>query len=151
LILLAALEEGGGGIVKTGQNIVWPDCRLLGGQCTEIGRWIHPGQPAAQLPPAGLLLNALSLLQSETNSAGATCHHYSAVSQHQMQRQCPQTLFFSSASFLSSQGQADFMVLHNVARILELAVPLMDHPNEGFLAQLEEDMMKLVLKHGMMV
>lgn len=27
----------------------------------------------------------------------------------------------------------------------------MDHPNEGFLAQLEEDMMKLVLKHGMMV
>ena len=43
------------------------------------------------------------------------------------------------------------MVLHNVARILELAVPLMDHPSEGFLAQLEEDMMKLILKHGMMV
>ena len=37
------------------------------------------------------------------------------------------------------------MVLHNVARILELAVPLMDHPGESFLAQLEEDMMKLVL------
>ena len=43
------------------------------------------------------------------------------------------------------------MVLHNVARILELAVPLMDHPAESFLAQLEEDMMKLVLKHGMLV
>ena len=43
------------------------------------------------------------------------------------------------------------MVLHNVARILELAVPLMDHPGESFLAQLEEDMMKLVLKHGMLV
>ena len=27
----------------------------------------------------------------------------------------------------------------------------MDHPSEGFLAQLEEDMMKLILKHGMMV
>ena len=43
------------------------------------------------------------------------------------------------------------MVLHNVARILELAVPLIDHPGESFLAQLEEDMMKLVLKHGTLV
>ena len=43
------------------------------------------------------------------------------------------------------------MVLHNVARILELAVPLVDHPGESFLAQLEEDMMKRVLKHGMLV
>lgn len=30
-------------------------------------------------------------------------------------------------------------------------MPLMDHPSETFLAQLEEDMMKLILKHGMMV
>lgn len=43
------------------------------------------------------------------------------------------------------------MVLHNVARILELIVPLMEHPSESFLVQLEEDMMKLILKHGMMV
>ena len=49
------------------------------------------------------------------------------------------------------QSQSDLLVLHNVARILELSVPLMDHPSEGFLAQLEEDMMKLILKHGMMV
>ena len=49
------------------------------------------------------------------------------------------------------QSQTDLLVLHNVARILELSVPLMDHPSEGFLAQLEEDMMKLILKHGMMV
>jgi cohesin loading factor subunit SCC2 len=27
----------------------------------------------------------------------------------------------------------------------------MEHPSESFLAQLEEDMMKLILKHGMMV
>ncbi|XP_046372301.1 nipped-B-like protein isoform X3 [Haliotis rufescens] len=47
--------------------------------------------------------------------------------------------------------QGDYLVLHYVARILELVVPLMDHPSETFLAQLEEDMMKLVLKHGMMV
>ena len=43
------------------------------------------------------------------------------------------------------------MLLHNVARILELAVPLMDHPSESFLAQLEEELMKLVLKHGQLV
>ena len=43
------------------------------------------------------------------------------------------------------------MVLPKVARILELAVPVMDHPDESFLAQLVEDMMKLVLKHGMLV
>ncbi|ESO95734.1 hypothetical protein LOTGIDRAFT_214826 [Lottia gigantea] len=47
--------------------------------------------------------------------------------------------------------QEDYLVLHYVARILELVVPLMNHPSETFLAQLEEDMMKLVLKHGMMV
>jgi len=43
------------------------------------------------------------------------------------------------------------VLLNNVTRILELAVPLMEHPSEMFLAQLEEDMMKLILKHGMMV
>ncbi|XP_056020035.1 nipped-B-like protein isoform X3 [Ostrea edulis] len=47
--------------------------------------------------------------------------------------------------------QGDHFVLHYVARILEMVVPLMDHPSETFLAQLEEDMMKLILKHGMMV
>lgn len=49
------------------------------------------------------------------------------------------------------QTQGDHFVLHYVARILEMVVPLMDHPSETFLAQLEEDMMKLILKHGMMV
>ncbi|RUS79411.1 hypothetical protein EGW08_012824, partial [Elysia chlorotica] len=47
--------------------------------------------------------------------------------------------------------QGDFMVLHYVARILELVIPLMDHPSESFLAQVEEDMIKLIFKHGMMV
>jgi len=49
------------------------------------------------------------------------------------------------------QSQEDMVLLSNVTRILELAVPLMEHPSEMFLAQLEEDMMKLILKHGMMV
>ncbi|XP_071952064.1 nipped-B-like protein A isoform X2 [Antedon mediterranea] len=47
--------------------------------------------------------------------------------------------------------QGDFLVVHNVARILELVVPLMDHPSEMFLSSLEEDMMKLIIRHGQMV
>ncbi|XP_063962379.1 nipped-B-like protein A isoform X1 [Lytechinus pictus] len=47
--------------------------------------------------------------------------------------------------------QRETMVISNVARILEMVVPLMDHPSEVFLASLEEDMMRLILKHGQMV
>ncbi|KAK7495047.1 hypothetical protein BaRGS_00013687 [Batillaria attramentaria] len=52
---------------------------------------------------------------------------------------------------IKCSAQSDYLVLHYVARILELVVPLMDHPSENFLMTLEEDMMKLILKHGMMV
>ncbi|XP_064624377.1 nipped-B-like protein isoform X2 [Lineus longissimus] len=52
---------------------------------------------------------------------------------------------------IKCNNQGDYLVIHNVAKILELVIPLMDHPSEGFLAQVEEDMMKLILKHGMMV
>ncbi|XP_071811222.1 nipped-B-like protein isoform X2 [Apostichopus japonicus] len=47
--------------------------------------------------------------------------------------------------------QGDLLVVYNTARILELVVPLMDHPSEVFLAMLEEDMMRLIIKHGQMV
>lgn len=42
-------------------------------------------------------------------------------------------------------------MIHNVARILELVVPLMEHPSETFLASLEEDLMRLTVKHGQTV
>ncbi|XP_065107080.1 nipped-B-like protein A isoform X1 [Paramisgurnus dabryanus] len=48
-------------------------------------------------------------------------------------------------------SQSDFMVICNVAKILELVVPLMDHPSENFLTTMEEDLMKLILKYGMTV
>uniref|UniRef100_A0A8C1QV05 Nipped-B protein n=1 Tax=Cyprinus carpio TaxID=7962 RepID=A0A8C1QV05_CYPCA len=48
-------------------------------------------------------------------------------------------------------SQSDFMVICNVAKILELVVPLMDHPSENFLTTIEEDLMKLILKYGMTV
>lgn len=49
------------------------------------------------------------------------------------------------------QTQGDYLVIHNVARILELVVPLMEHPSESFLANLEESLMKLTVKHGQTV
>ena len=49
------------------------------------------------------------------------------------------------------QTQEDMMVLHYVAQILRQVVPLMEHPSENFLASLEEDLVKLVMKHGQMV
>ncbi|XP_056127240.1 nipped-B-like protein B isoform X1 [Rhinichthys klamathensis goyatoka] len=48
-------------------------------------------------------------------------------------------------------SQSDFMVICNVAKILELVVPLMDHPSENFLTTMEEDLMKLIIKYGMTV
>lgn len=49
------------------------------------------------------------------------------------------------------QTPNDFMVICNVAKILELVVPLMEHPSETFLATIEEDLMKLIIKYGMTV
>lgn len=45
------------------------------------------------------------------------------------------------------QTQGDYTVIGTVARTLELVVPLMQHPSETFLSQLEEDAVKLVLLH----
>ena len=54
-------------------------------------------------------------------------------------------------SLLMFQTQNDFMVICNVAKILELVIPLMDNPSETFLTTLEEDLMKLIIKYGMTV
>lgn len=43
------------------------------------------------------------------------------------------------------------MVICNVAKILELVVPLMETPSESFLNTIEGDLMKLIIKHGMTV
>lgn len=41
--------------------------------------------------------------------------------------------------------------MSTVATTLELVVPLMEHPSEVFLAQLEEDAVKLILQRGQLV
>lgn len=58
---------------------------------------------------------------------------------------------FSAVVPRTRQTANDFMVICNVAKILELVVPLMEHPSETFLATIEEDLMKLIIKHGMTV
>lgn len=50
-----------------------------------------------------------------------------------------------------TQAQRDVMVLHFVSKILKEVVPLMEHPSESFLAALEEDLVKLTMKHGQLV
>lgn len=52
---------------------------------------------------------------------------------------------------LTRQTQNDFMMICNVAKILELVVPLMEEPSENFLNTIEEDLMKLIIKYGMTV
>ncbi|GFR03866.1 nipped-B-like protein [Trichonephila clavata] len=44
---------------------------------------------------------------------------------------------------------SDFLLLKNVTQTLELIVPLIEHPSESFLAQIEEDMVKLILRQHM--
>ncbi|XP_076624009.1 nipped-B cohesin loading factor [Colletes latitarsis] len=48
---------------------------------------------------------------------------------------------------LKCQTQGDYQIIGSVAHTLELVVPLMEHPSETFLAQLEEDSVKLILQH----
>lgn len=52
---------------------------------------------------------------------------------------------------LKCQTTNDQQIISCVASTLELVVPLMEHPSETFLAQLEEDSVKLILQHGQVV
>ena len=42
-------------------------------------------------------------------------------------------------------------MLHYVACVLEATIPLMDHPSREFLASVEEDLIRLILKQGQSV
>lgn len=48
---------------------------------------------------------------------------------------------------VTCRTQGDYQIIYDVARTLELVVPLIRHPSEIFLAQLEEDSIKLILQH----
>ncbi|KAL1427179.1 hypothetical protein MTO96_017685 [Rhipicephalus appendiculatus] len=48
-------------------------------------------------------------------------------------------------------GPQDYQVLQHVTRCLELVVPLMEHPSESFLAQIEEDLAKQLIRNAMAI
>lgn len=48
-------------------------------------------------------------------------------------------------------GPQDYQVLQHVTRCLELVVPLMEHPSESFLAQIEEDLAKQLIRNAMVI
>ena len=48
---------------------------------------------------------------------------------------------------ISNQNSGDRDIISHVARTLELSVPLIKHPSEIFLSQLEGDAVKLILEH----
>jgi len=48
---------------------------------------------------------------------------------------------------LRCKSTGDYQIISAVARTLEVVVPLLEHPSESFLAQLEEDAVKLILQH----
>lgn len=52
---------------------------------------------------------------------------------------------------LKCQTQGDYQIISYVARILELVVPLIEHPSDTFLARLEEDSVKLIMLQDMPV
>lgn len=105
-----------------------------------------------------LVENVLQLEESSQNSDGGASQNLVA---------CLTTLYLFSKihpSFvvphattiqpylsMKCNTHSDYLVLQNVARTLELVVPLIEHPSESFLAQIEEDMVKLILRHGMMI
>lgn len=59
--------------------------------------------------------------------------------------------FLIRITFIDLQTTNDQQIISYVASTLELVVPLMEHPSETFLAQLEEDSVKLILQHGQVV
>ncbi|XP_046684148.1 LOW QUALITY PROTEIN: nipped-B-like protein [Homalodisca vitripennis] len=47
---------------------------------------------------------------------------------------------------LKCQTQGDYQIISSVARTLEIIVPLIEHPSDSFLARLEEDSVKLIMR-----
>ncbi|XP_056146291.1 nipped-B-like protein B [Lampris incognitus] len=103
---------------------------------------------------ADILTDEDSLTDCETKGINSdrivacitTLYLFSKISAHFMVKHA-----MTVQPYLTRKCSNDFMVICNVAKILELVVPLMEHPSETFLTSLEEDLMKLIIKSGMAV
>lgn len=114
-------------------------------------------------PPKALLLaceqivnclieNVLSLEETTDNSSASQRLVACLTTLYLFAKIRPQLLVKHASTLqpylsLKCQSQGDIQIISSVARMLELVVPLMEHPSESFLAQLEEDSMKLILQH----
>lgn len=115
-------------------------------------------------PPKALLLscrqivdclieNVLSLEENSLDSNGSSQRLIACLTTLYLFAKIRPQLLVKHASTLQPylglkcQSAGDIQIISNVARMLELVVPLIEHPSDSFLAQLEEDAMKLVLQH----
>ncbi|CAL4060266.1 unnamed protein product, partial [Meganyctiphanes norvegica] len=73
-----------------------------------------------------------------------TLHLFAKIRPHLMVEHC---ITLQPYLAIKCQTQGDYTMIGVVARTLELVVPLMEHPSETFLSQLEEDAVKLILQH----
>lgn len=113
-------------------------------------------------PPKALLLacrqivdclieNVLRLEETNDNSSASQRLVACLTTLHLFARIRPQLLVKHASTLqpylgLKCQSAGDIEIITSVARMLEMVVPLMEHPSDTFLAQLEEDSIKLVLK-----
>ncbi|GFT58052.1 nipped-B-like protein [Nephila pilipes] len=103
-----------------------------------------------------LVENLLQLEESSQNVDGGASPHLVAclATLHLFSKIHPPFVMPHSTTiqpYLSMRcnTHSDFLLLKNVAQTLELIVPLIEHPSETFLAQIEEDMVKLILRQHM--
>lgn len=100
-----------------------------------------------------LIENVLRLEETPNDNSGASQRLVACLTTlHLFARIRPQLLVKHASTLqpyltLKCQSNGDIQIISSVARMLELVVPLIEHPSETFLAQLEEDSMKLILQH----
>ncbi|VEN62173.1 unnamed protein product, partial [Callosobruchus maculatus] len=100
-----------------------------------------------------LIKNILTLEESSVENSGSSQRLIACLTTLQLFAKIRPQLLVEHASTLQPylglkcQSLGDIQIISCVARMLELVVPLMEHPSDTFLAQLEEDAIKLVLQH----
>ncbi|KAL0842082.1 hypothetical protein ABMA28_014275 [Loxostege sticticalis] len=104
-----------------------------------------------------LIENLLQLEESSTEGSASSQRILACLSTlHLFAKIRPQLLVNHALTLqpylsLKCQNQYEQQIMSTVASTLELVVPLMEHPSEVFLAQLEEDAVKLILQRGQLV
>lgn len=119
---------------------------------------INTEPPKALLTACRQIVDCLieNILRLEENSAhsGASERLLACVTTLQSFAKIRPQLLIKHASTLQPylglkcHTEGDVKIISCVARMLELVVPLMEHPSDLFLAQLEEDAMKLILQYN---